>query len=179
MKSNSHYVILASFSILLLIAMNAFRIDHFAHHSKSNEKLIFKILTPADSGEVSGTIIPNGPPKSPPMRIEAGNDCIVDLIQNYTVNGPLSGTFDIDYRIIVHGPCTEPPGTYDEEWIAHGYFTGKINNLTSEGKFTYTAKVRENGSVNGKIVFGPGITGELDISGNFNEGQLSYKGIIN
>lgn len=129
--------------------------------------------------KASGSIEPNGPPKIPPTRVEAGESCIVDLTQAYSVTGTLSGSFEINFRIIVHGPCSEPPGTYDEEWIAYGTFIGTVNNTETEGKFTYTAEVRESGNIDGKIIFGQGITGELNIEGNFKDGKLSYKGIIN
>ena len=59
------------------------------------------------------------------------------------------------------GRVHEPPGTHDEEWIAYGTFSGTINDIQTEGKFTYIATVREKGNVDGKIVFGQGITGEL------------------
>ncbi|MCO5271624.1 MAG: hypothetical protein M9954_08190 [Cyclobacteriaceae bacterium] len=129
-------------------------------------------------GKAVGFIKPKGHPHNAPTAVEAGKSCLVDLIQDYTVTGTLSGTFIINYRIMVHGPCGQPPGTYDEEWIAHGTFSGQINDTPEEGKFTYTATVRDGGNVNGTIVFGQGITGNLGIAGNFKDGKLSYKGRV-
>jgi len=75
--------------------------------------------------EASGLFAPAGPPLEQPVRVDAGGSCVVDLRQAYVISGPLSGSLDIDYRILVHGPCEVPPviGKYDEEWIAHGTFT--------------------------------------------------------
>ncbi len=128
--------------------------------------------------EAMGTFSPNGPPFEPPIKFEVGKDCIVDLVQTYSVIGTLSGTFKIDYRILVFGPCGVPPGTYDEEWIAHGTFDGKINEISVSGNLSYLAKVEAGGQVDGHIIFGQGLSGELKVQGNFKDGKLSYTGWI-
>ena len=69
-------------------------------------ELQHSLHTSSLSREASGLFKPKGPPNSPPIRIEAGESCIVDLTQAYIVSGTLSGSFEIDYRIVVHGPCT-------------------------------------------------------------------------
>jgi len=143
---------------------------------KFNKELTPLILRVKSDSIASGTFIPKGPPINPPIRVEAGNDCIVDLIQTYFVTGTLTGTFNIDYRILVYGHCGEPPGTFNEEWIAHGAFNGKINESPVSGKFSYIAKSKAGGEVDGHIVFNQGITGELEIKGNFNDRKLSYEG---
>lgn len=168
------------FSLCLFISVSAqSAISTSLSTSKSTLEFLHPSLMSDSNREASGTIKPNGAPNEPPIRIEAGEACIVDLIQNYTVTGTLSGSFEINYRIIIHGPCTEPPGTFDEEWIAYGTFSGMVNNKQADGKFTYIAEVRESGNIDGKIVFGQGITGELNIMGNFKDGKLSYQGTIN
>jgi len=43
---------------------------------------------------------------------------------------------------------------------------------------SYTATVKEGGEVNGSIVFGQGLEGELHVHGNFKDEKLTYKGII-
>jgi hypothetical protein len=97
------------------------------------------------------------------------------------MSGTLTGSLDIDYRIIVYGPCEMPPtfGKYNEEWIARGYFSGTVMGKPGRGSFSYTAKVKAGGEVDGLIVLGDGLEGELAVSGNFNEGRLSYSGRVN
>ena len=134
----------------------------------------------ADSIRVYGTFEPAGPPTDQPVRVAAGGSCIVDLKQNYSIAGTLRGSLEIDYRIVVYGPCEAPPvpGKYDEEWIAHGVFSGTVNEAEAAGTFTYTAQVREGGDVSGRIVLEGDREGELDVSGNFSDGLLSYEGWI-
>jgi hypothetical protein len=128
--------------------------------------------------EASGTFSPSGPPQKKPDRIEAGKSCIIDLIQSYIISGTLSGKIEFNYRLLVKGPCGLPPGTFDEEWIAYGKFTGNVNDTTGSGNMSYTVKVKAGGEVNGIIVLGQGLNGELKVHGNFKDGKLSYKGQI-
>jgi hypothetical protein len=43
---------------------------------------------------------------------------------------------------------------------------------------SYTAKVKAGGEVNGIIVLGQGLEGELHVYGSFSDGKLSYKGLV-
>lgn len=131
-----------------------------------------------DGIEAVGEFFPSGPPPKKPKRIEAGKSCIVDLIQSYTISGTLSGTIEFNYRILVKGSCGSPPGTFDEEWIAYGKFKGKFNSTSVSGMMSYTANVKAGGEVNGIIVLGQGLEGELQVHGKFKDGKLSYKGMI-
>lgn len=127
----------------------------------------------------TGYFSPNGAPSSAPNRTDGGGSCIVDLVQDYTVSGTLSGQFTIDYRIKVDGPCGAPLGTHDEDWIAHGTFSGTLNEVTLTSSFTYVAHVSAGGDVDGKMVFGQGLSGKLEVRGNFADGKLSYDGSLN
>jgi uncharacterized protein (TIGR02246 family) len=129
--------------------------------------------------EIEGTFEPDGPPLKTPIRNEIGEGCIVEIKQPYNITGTLNGKLEIDSRILVYGPCGEPPGTYNEEWIAFGSFTGTIDGALRTGKFTYTANVKVGGDVEGKIIFGQGLEGELLVKGNFKDGKLSYYGELN
>lgn len=126
--------------------------------------------------EISGEIKPLGKPIELPKRIQAGKSCIIDIKQTYTVTGNLTGAMEIDYRIIVSGDCGLPPGTFDEEWIAFGTFTGMINGQSVKESFSYMAYVKAGGKVNGEIVFRQELNIELRITGNMNDGKLSYEG---
>jgi len=126
--------------------------------------------------QVSGTMAPKGPPAKAPVRTDAGESCIVDLKQGYSISGTLYGRMEIDFRILVAGPCGPPAGTFDEQWIAHGTFTGTMNGTDASGNLTYTAQVKAGGDVEGQIIFGHGLDGELNIRGNFSDGILSYHG---
>lgn len=126
--------------------------------------------------EVEGVLIPAGPPLEKTVKTDTGEFCIIELKQPYKISGTLSGGLEIDYRILVYGPYGEPPGTYNEEWIAFGSFSGTVDDTPAGGKFTYTARVKVGGDVEGIIVFGQGIKGELIIKGNFKDGKLSYNG---
>lgn len=128
--------------------------------------------------DLSGTFSPAGPPVAAPVRVDAGPTCIVDLSQRYEVGGDLTGRMEIDFRILVHGTCGAPAGTYDEEWIAHGTFDGSLNRETASGSFVYTADVRSGGEVRGRMVFGGAIEGALTIVGNFSDEELSYSGAL-
>jgi hypothetical protein len=129
----------------------------------------------------SGTFAPAGPPLEQPVRVKAGGSCVVDLVQAYEILGTLSGSLQIDYRILVHGPCEVPPvlGKYDEEWIAHGTFTGTVSESPASCTLTYTARVRAGGDVEGRLVLGGDVGGELTVTGNFADGALSYRGRVN
>jgi hypothetical protein len=118
----------------------------------------------------------DGPPKQQPVRIDAGQGCVVDVKQAYIVNGTLSGSFEIDFRILVFGPCGFPLGTFAEEWIARGTFVGSVDGQATTARFTYTATVRRGGDVSGQIVLGQGLDGALRIRGSFSDGQLTYEG---
>ncbi|MEJ2215921.1 MAG: hypothetical protein P8099_04835 [Gemmatimonadota bacterium] len=140
------------------------------------------ILAGANEGTVqrhaSGTFVPVGPPAAPPVRVDAGGACVVDLIQRYEVSGTLTGRLEANYRILVAGPCGSPPGTFDERWIAHGTFDGAVNGRAAAATFWYTAQVGEGGAVRGKLALRGGINGDLVVSGRFSEGKLSYAGSL-
>ncbi len=128
--------------------------------------------------EVSGTLTPVGPPLDAPTKIDIGKECIVELTKKYEISGTLSGAVQIDYRILVHGPCGVAPGTYDEDWIAYGTFVGSCQEEAMSCKFSYVASVKAGGNVEGRILLGRGLDGKLDVSGNFNDGMLRYKGWV-
>lgn len=138
--------------------------------------------TPARPGSapkvLAGTFAPSGPPARPPVRVAAGDGCVVDLQQAYIVSGDLAGSARIDYRILVEGPCGPPPGTFAEEWIAHGTFTGTLNGTAASARLRYTARVQPGGEVDGRIVLGQGLAGELRVQGNFGDSRLSYSGRV-
>ena len=138
-------------------------------------------LQSVEGTDAFGTFAPAGPPSRQPIREDAGGSCIVDLNQAYVISGTLTGSLQVDYRIISYGPCEVPPvlGRYDEEWIAHGVFTGSVDGAPGSGSFTYTARVAVGGDVVGRIVLGDGLDGELAVSGNFSDGKLSYRGRVN
>lgn len=103
---------------------------------------------------------------------------MVELRQSYAISGTLSGSMVIDYRILVAGPCGAPLGTFDEEWIAHGKFCGTIDGSAASGSLSYVARVRAGGDVDGRIVLGQGLDGELRVHGVFGDGRLSYEGSV-
>ena len=153
------------FSILVVFIALGFGVPDEIYAQESNSKKA-----------VSGFLEPNGKPIKAPVKIDAGESCIIDLIQGYSITGNFSGTIEMNYRILVQGKCGSPPGTYNEEWIAYGNFKGKINGKDTGALLSYTAKVRAGGSVYGIIIFGQGVKGKLIITGNFSDGKLSYKG---
>ena len=79
---------------------------------------------------------------------------------------------------MVDGPCGSPLGTFDEDWIAHGTFSGTINEVTLTSSFTYVAHVLADGEVRGKMVFGQRLFGELEVRGSFADRKLSYSGSL-
>ena len=127
---------------------------------------------------VSGFLKPSEKPIKAPIKVDAGESCIIDLIQGYSISGDISGSIEMNYRIIVYGKCGLPPGTYNEEWIAHGIFNGTINGKKTDARLSYTAKVKAGGAVDGVIMFGQGVKAKLIITGNFSKGKLSYKGEV-
>ncbi len=127
----------------------------------------------------TGTFHPDGPPPQKPTRVEAGTGCVVDVQQAYTVQGTLKGSFSIDFRILVRGPCGRPLGTFAEEWIARGNFVGSLQGESAAARFTYTATVEPGGEVDGLMVLGQGLAGELRIRGSFSDGVLTYDGHLN
>lgn len=126
----------------------------------------------------SGAIAPAGPPERSPVRVDAGGACVVDLVQVYTIDGTLTGALSIDYRILVAGPCGSPAGTFDEEWIAHGTFSGTALGKEATAALLYTARVSAGGSVSGAITLRGGVEGRLEISGELADQRLSYRGVL-
>ena len=136
------------------------------------------LAKPPDGMEASGSFAPTGAPAELPVKIEVGKSCLVELKQSYSISGTLSGTMIIDYRILVYGPCGVPPGTFDEDWIAHGTFTGTANGSAVSGKLSYVARVQAGGNVEGRVSLGQGLEGELQVRGNFGDGRLAYTGWV-
>ena len=132
----------------------------------------------AGQAPASGTFAPVGPPERPPDRVDAGGACVVDLIQHYNIDGTLAGELTFDYRILVAGPCGSPAGTFDEEWIAHGTFSGTARGQEVMASVLYTARVRAGGSVSGTVTFRGGVEAELEIAGEFADQRLSYSGVV-
>jgi len=133
---------------------------------------------PSLDANATGTFAPAGPPVEMPIRVDAGGSCVVDLKQLYDVTGSLSGSFEIDYRILVGGPCEVPPvlGKYEEHWIAHGTFSCTMNGGTASASLRYTAHVEAGGKVEGQMVLADGLSGGLTVRGNFADGKLEYSG---
>lgn len=131
----------------------------------------------AAPGPASGELAPTGPPADR-ATVDTGAGCVIDLRQSYAVHGTLSGSAEMDYRILVDGPCGSPPGTFDEEWIAWGSFDGTLDGAPASGGLVYTARVKAGGDVDGRIVLGRGLTGELRVTGNFADGHLAYEGEV-
>ena len=126
----------------------------------------------------SGTIAPVGPPAVSPVRVDAGGACVVDLVQEYRIDGTLSGKLSVDYRILVAGPCGSPAGTYSEEWIAHGTFSGSARGEGVDATVLYTARVAAGGSVDGTMVVRGGVDGQLEVVGDFADQRLAYRGVL-
>ncbi len=128
--------------------------------------------------EVQGSYEPSGPPH--PERRPVGDLCVVDLEQSYRVDGSLSGTMTVDYRIFVAGPCGSPPGTFDEHWIAIGRYDLECPGGTgpATGDLVDVAEVSAGGHVAGKITLAGDLRGSLRIDGNFREGSIHYAGSI-
>jgi len=141
-------------------------------------RLSDELTKPPDGKEASGSFTPTGPPSELPVKIEVGTSCLVELKQSYSISGTLSGTMMIDYRILVYGPCGVSPGTFDEDWIAHGTFTGTANGSAVSGKLSYVARVQAGGNVEGRVSLGQGLEGELQVRGNFSDGSLAYTGWV-
>jgi len=112
----------------------------------------------------------------PPARVDAGGNCIVDLKQPYEVAGTLQGSMEVDYRILVAGPCGAPAGTYIEDWIAHGSFRGKYAGTAVSATLSYMAHVAAGGQVAGQISFADGLDGIVRVTGRFSDGVLHYAG---
>ena len=132
----------------------------------------------AGQGTASGTFAPFGPPEHPPVRVDAGGACVVDLVQDYTIDGTLAGNLILNYRILVAGPCGSPAGTFDEEWIAHGTFSGTVGGQEAMASLLYTAQVREGGSVDGMLILRGEVEAELEITGELTDQRLSYSGMV-
>jgi hypothetical protein len=91
----------------------------------------------------------------------------------------MSGSLEIDFRILTYGPCAATsgaPGTFDEVWIARGTFTGTFHDDVVVATFSYVADVKAGGDVRGTIVLGDELSGTLEVRGNFADGLLSYRG---
>jgi len=125
--------------------------------------------------ELAGTFRPSGPPEKP-VRTKVGSGCVVDLKQNYTMDGSLTGQMKIDYRIFVDGDCTKPPGTFNEHWISYGTYAVRNRETKFTGALSYIATVRAGGNIDGTLTLDGELSVELQVSGNFKDGYVSYSG---
>jgi hypothetical protein len=106
----------------------------------------------------SGTFAPVGPPLGPPTRVDAGGHCI-----------------------ITYGPCPvgpPVPGAYAEDWIAHGTFAGTVHGAPASASLSYTGHAKAGGEVQGRIVLSDGLEGQLRVLGDFDDGELAYRGPV-
>mgnify|MGYP005847577159 CR=1 FL=1 len=53
-----------------------------------------------------------------------------------------------------------------------------MNETAVSGTLTYTARVTAGGDVDGRMALGHGTEGELNVSGNFGDGSLVYRGWV-
>ncbi len=123
----------------------------------------------------SGSFQPGGTPISRQLK-ELGDLCVVDIEQRYVIDGTIIGTLLIDYRILIQGPCGTPPGTYEEQWIAYGSYEGEIAGDKVTGSLLYLAQVEAGGEIAGVVTLTGLVAGDLNVSGSFDEGKLSYVG---
>lgn len=123
-----------------------------------------------------GTFRPSGPPKGPERR-RVGPGCVVDLEQVYDVEGSLVGEMQLDFRIYVVGDCTKSPGTYDEHWISYGTYTIRTQDAEYRGALTYLATAKAGGKVEGRLTLDGEVSAELDVTGEFADGFMNYKGM--
>lgn len=122
-----------------------------------------------------GTFRPTGQPEQP-RRVPIGDKCVIDLKQEYALDGALTGLMQVDFRIIVDGPCGVPPGTHDEHWIAHGQYSVEVDDEGLAGSLTYLATVEAGGRVDGTIELVGGLNGLLEVRGSFTDGFMRYRG---
>ncbi len=135
----------------------------------------FGRLQPARTLEVTGVLRPQDRPQRL-SRSQIGDHCIVDLEQGYRLDGSLAGGMTLDFRIYVDGPCGEPPGTFDEHWIARGEYVVKLAESELEGALIYLADVEAGGRVEGTLILAEGLEGALEVEGRFAEGFMRYEG---
>jgi hypothetical protein len=112
------------------------------------------------------------------VRVDAGDACVIDLVQAYAIDGSLSGQLEIDYRIFVAGPCGSPQGTFAEYWIARGTFDGAVSGRPTTASFWYRADVEVGGVVDGTMRLAGDVGGSLSIAGRFSDGRLTYQGML-
>ena len=125
--------------------------------------------------EVSGTMDREGYPKTPLDKENAGGGCIVDVTQEHSVSGSMSGTLEIDYRLLIAGSCESQAEMDDQEWIAHGVFEGMVDDSSRAASFSYVGEVKDGGNLEGTIVFSGGLVVELRIMGSFCDAPLCYR----
>ncbi len=122
-----------------------------------------------------GTFRPTGPPDQP-LRVPVGDRCVVDLKQEYALEGALAGRMQVDFRIFVEGPCGAPPGMHNEHWIAHGDYSVEVDGETLPGSLVYLATVEAGGRVDGTIGLDGRLNGLLEVRGGFADGFMRYRG---
>lgn len=128
--------------------------------------------------KLSGTFRPSAPPEEPARR-KVGSGCVVDLKQTYDLEGSLAGEMVIDFRIFVAGDCTRPPGTFDEHWISYGTYAVRAQQEEYRGALVYLATVKAGGKVKGTLTLDGELSAELEVTGNFEDGYMSYSGAKN
>lgn len=130
---------------------------------------------PARSLEVAGELRPQDRPQRV-SRSQIGDHCIIDLEQEYRLEGSLVGGMTLDFRIYVDGPCGEPPGTFDEHWIARGEYAVRLEESDLEGALIYLADVEAGGRVEGTLILAEDVEGALQVEGRFADGFMRYEG---
>ena len=91
---------------------------------------------------------------------EVDGECLLHLVFPWEIEGNLSGTAITDYKILLHGPCSDEGGigAFDETWVYSGTFDGELDGRS--GTFDYYAFAEINDRLlTGQMAIVPGSGG--------------------
>ena len=102
---------------------------------------------------------------------EVDGECLLPLQGTHVYSGDLEGTMNLDYRILLHGPCDPEAeiGDLDESWIVTGRFDGAVNGRTGAFDIFYIADITDKH-----------LTGQMAVVPGSGSGELAgIRGLIN
>ncbi len=93
---------------------------------------------------------------------EVGNTCIIELDATFNFQGTFEGAFDAHFRIVHHGPCSEPaPETFE----AQGTYEGTVEDISGTFDFNFQGSIDAEGNAEGQLVIQQGTSGLAHLRG--------------
>ena len=93
---------------------------------------------------------------------DVGDTCIIALNATFDFQGTFEGAFDAHFKIVHHGPCSEPaPETFE----AQGTYEGTVEGVSGTFDFNFQGSIDAEGNAEGQLVIQKGTSGLAHLRG--------------